>query len=136
MIRRSLAPFILSIALLGQDMALEHARQLNLEHAANMPNFVADEIAKRYTGRVGSSKWKYRDFWNYPARGNCFVPGTDREGRRAGKRTWSSSTGGVASREPPALIGAYGCEPSLVRFNSIFAPRDSATIPEQIRLAS
>ena len=29
--------------------ALEHARQVNLERAANMPNFVADETAKRYT---------------------------------------------------------------------------------------
>jgi hypothetical protein len=29
-------------------LELEHARQVNLDRAANMPNFVADEIAKRY----------------------------------------------------------------------------------------
>jgi hypothetical protein len=26
-----------------------------------MPNFVADEISKRYSGRTGSAKWKYED---------------------------------------------------------------------------
>jgi len=34
---------------------------VNLEHAGEMPNFVADEIAKRYGGRSGSSKWQYID---------------------------------------------------------------------------
>jgi hypothetical protein len=61
MMRWLLTLAILSVSLLGQDAALEHARQVNLERAANMPNFVADEIAKRYSGRVGSSKWKYED---------------------------------------------------------------------------
>jgi hypothetical protein len=45
----------------GQDAALEHARQVNLERAANMPNFVADEVAELYTGREGSSKWRHQD---------------------------------------------------------------------------
>ena len=45
MMRLSLALIIVSVSLLGQDAALEHARQVNLEHAENMPNFVADEIA-------------------------------------------------------------------------------------------
>jgi hypothetical protein len=53
--------FILSVSLLAQDRALEHARRVNLERAANMPNFVADEIAERYTGRPGSSKWNHKD---------------------------------------------------------------------------
>jgi len=50
-----------SVPLLGQDAALERARRVNLERAAHMPNFVADEIAERYTGRGGSSKWKHND---------------------------------------------------------------------------
>ena len=39
---------------------LEHARRVNLDYAANMPNFVADEKAKRYRMAPGSSIW--RDF--------------------------------------------------------------------------
>ena len=42
----------------GRELA--HARQVNLEYAANMPNFVADEKAKRYRRGPGSSTW--RDF--------------------------------------------------------------------------
>jgi hypothetical protein len=41
--------------------SLEHARQVNLAYAANMPNFVADETAKRYTRQRGSSEWQYLD---------------------------------------------------------------------------
>ena len=61
MMRLSLALIIVSVSLLGQDAALEHARQVNLERAANMPNFVADEIAQRYTRRSDSSKWRPED---------------------------------------------------------------------------
>jgi hypothetical protein len=70
MIRLALVFFVLSVSLAAQDPALknaaqdpalEHARQVNLERAANMPNFVADEIVKRYGGRAGSSKWLYED---------------------------------------------------------------------------
>lgn len=42
----------------GKELA--HARQLNLEYAANMPNFVADEKAKRHRRGPGSTTW--RDF--------------------------------------------------------------------------
>jgi len=59
--RRLLACSLFLIPLLGQDAVLEHARQLALERAANMPNFVAEEIATRYSGHAGSSKWKYED---------------------------------------------------------------------------
>jgi hypothetical protein len=52
---------LVSVSLPGQDAALEHARQVNLERAANMPNFVADEVAERYTRRSESSKWKHQD---------------------------------------------------------------------------
>jgi hypothetical protein len=40
---------------------LEQARKINLEYATNMPNFVADETAKRYTGDSKSSNWHYLD---------------------------------------------------------------------------
>jgi hypothetical protein len=39
---------------------LAHARPVNLEYAAHMPNFVADEKAKRYRIGPGGSSW--RDF--------------------------------------------------------------------------
>jgi hypothetical protein len=41
---------------------LERARQVNLDRVANMPNFVADEIVKRYTTRKTSpDAWKLVD---------------------------------------------------------------------------
>jgi hypothetical protein len=40
---------------------LEHARRINLEYAANMPNFVADEIAKRYRSTTQSPAWRPYD---------------------------------------------------------------------------
>jgi hypothetical protein len=45
----------------SSDPGLEHVRQVNLDRAANMPNFVADETAKRYTGFVNSTDWGYVD---------------------------------------------------------------------------
>ena len=61
---RSLLIVALSVSLSGQDLALEHARQVNLERASNMPNFVADEIvthyvAKRLTSRANPPKWEH-----------------------------------------------------------------------------
>ena len=40
---------------------LEQARRINLEHAANAPNFVADEIARRYRSTRESPKWRDYD---------------------------------------------------------------------------
>jgi len=40
---------------------LEHARRINLEYAANMPNFVADETAKRYRSTTQSPGWRAYD---------------------------------------------------------------------------
>src|SRR5579863_828261 len=42
---------------------LEHARKVNLDRAANMPNFVADEIAKRYRSpqKASPPDWKLED---------------------------------------------------------------------------
>jgi hypothetical protein len=43
------------------DSRLEHARKVNLAYAANMPSYVADETAKRYTSSSASGKWKVQD---------------------------------------------------------------------------
>jgi hypothetical protein len=43
------------------DPVLDRIRQVNLDSASNMPNFIADEIAKRSTGRRESSDWKMQD---------------------------------------------------------------------------
>lgn len=40
---------------------LDHAREVNLKYASNMPNFVADETATRYTIDGGSTQWRYLD---------------------------------------------------------------------------
>jgi hypothetical protein len=37
---------------------LEHVRRINLEYAANMPNFVADETSKRYRSTTQSPGWR------------------------------------------------------------------------------
>ena len=42
---------------LAEDAILEHARQVNLERAEHMPNFVADEVITFYGDREGSRKW-------------------------------------------------------------------------------
>ena len=61
MLPRLLTFTLLSLSLLGQDAELERARQVNLERAASMPNFVADEISKRSMVAAGSSKWRSLD---------------------------------------------------------------------------
>jgi len=40
---------------------LERAREVNLDYAANLPNFIADETAKRYTSDTRSTRWHYID---------------------------------------------------------------------------
>jgi hypothetical protein len=40
---------------------LEHARRINLDYAANMPNFVADEIATRFRSTTQSPGWRSYD---------------------------------------------------------------------------
>jgi hypothetical protein len=63
--RRILLAFsILLPPLSGQNpaAALEHARRVNLERAAKLPNFVADETAKRYKSRhTNPPNWEYVD---------------------------------------------------------------------------
>jgi hypothetical protein len=58
---RLLIPPLLALALFGQDADLERVRQVNLERAATMPNFVADEISRRSEAAPGSSKWRFLD---------------------------------------------------------------------------
>lgn len=43
------------------DQKLEHAREVNLQYASRLPNYVADEIAKRYTRNRKSKDWRYLD---------------------------------------------------------------------------
>src|SRR5215472_8588344 len=59
---RTLAFFVLALRVLAQDSQLEHIRSVNLERAANLPNFVADEIAVRYRSpRVSPPQWRQVD---------------------------------------------------------------------------
>lgn len=43
------------------DANLDHARQVNLQYAANMPNFIADETATRYVRHRDAGDWVYED---------------------------------------------------------------------------
>ncbi len=45
----------------SEDDKLASARKVNLEYAANMPNFVADETGKRYVGDTKSQQWRVLD---------------------------------------------------------------------------
>ena len=62
---RALFFVLLLWPLRGQDsakVALEHARVVNLERASKLPNFVADETAKRYKSRhTNPPKWEFVD---------------------------------------------------------------------------
>jgi hypothetical protein len=57
--------FVLLLSpLLGQDAdtALKHAREVNLERAAKLPSFIADEYVMRYKSRhVNPPDWKFAD---------------------------------------------------------------------------
>ncbi len=83
----------------AQDAELEHARQVNLERAANMPNFVADEIAKQYTSCLGSSKWKYEGTieTEITVRG---IQISRQNWRRNGKSNFMPATGFGAALKP------------------------------------
>lgn len=43
------------------DRKLAQAREVNLEYVSHMPDFVADEKAKRYTSDNNSRDWRYSD---------------------------------------------------------------------------
>ncbi|MDE3197956.1 MAG: hypothetical protein KGN84_16530 [Acidobacteriota bacterium] len=46
---------------LSDSPAIEHAREVNLEYAKHLPNFVADETVKRSFDRRGTGDWKFED---------------------------------------------------------------------------
>jgi hypothetical protein len=50
-----------SLANTDSDDKLASAREINLQYAANMPNFVADETGKRYVGDAKSKQWHVLD---------------------------------------------------------------------------
>ncbi len=61
---RLFALLSLAAALHSQDMGLGQIRQINLDRAANLPNFIADEIvtgyaAGRYRGPAASAPWEH-----------------------------------------------------------------------------
>ena len=45
----------------GDSPELEHARRVNLDYVSHMPNFVADETAKRFRSTVQSPRWRDYD---------------------------------------------------------------------------
>jgi hypothetical protein len=52
----------LGLTLWGQDARLEHARQVNLDRAGKLPDFVADEVAVRFRSpRVDPPQWQKVD---------------------------------------------------------------------------
>jgi len=64
--KRSLLPALLLSCLRAQfaphQTALEHVRAVNLERAAKLPDFVADETAVRYHSRhTDPPEWKHVD---------------------------------------------------------------------------
>jgi hypothetical protein len=90
---RALALVLLLSPLQGQDpkAALEHARTVNLERAANLPNFVADETAMRYKSRhTDPPRWEYVD----TIESEISVKGADfrRENTRLNGKPWNNPT--------------------------------------------
>jgi hypothetical protein len=86
---RALVLVVLLTPLRGQDPAsLKHARTVNLERAANLPNFVADETAKRYKSpHTDPPKWEFVD----TIESEISVKGTDfrRENTRLNGKPWT-----------------------------------------------
>ena len=50
---RLIAITVLCIPLVADDAILDHTRQVNLELASHMPNFVAHEVVRQYFDRKG-----------------------------------------------------------------------------------
>jgi hypothetical protein len=76
---------LVCVPLLAEDAVLEHARQVNLEFAAHMPNFVAHEIVTDYVDRKNSGQWEH----NYTVEDEITVKGNQisrRDLHRNGKR--------------------------------------------------
>ena len=87
------------------DSRLERARKVNLAYAANMPSFVADETARRYTSKSNSAKWQPLDTIQSEV---TFV------GTPAGRDTGACTTRPVAAAAAAALatcraVGGADC---------------------------
>ncbi len=54
-------PPVLTDAQIEAHATLERAREVNLNYIAHLPNFVADETGKRYTGEARFPDWRYLD---------------------------------------------------------------------------
>jgi hypothetical protein len=54
-------PPVLTDAQIEAHAKLERAREVNLNYIAHLPNFVADETGKRYTGEARFPDWRYLD---------------------------------------------------------------------------
>ncbi len=87
------AAWLLCACLCAQDLSeqqrnIEHARSVNLERAATLPSFVADEIVLRYTSpHVDPPQWKLLD----TIESEIAVHGTDfiRRNTRIDGRPWN-----------------------------------------------
>ena len=102
---------------------LEHARRINLDYLANMPNFVADETAKRFRSTTQSPHWRPFDTVESEItfRGNHAV----RQQIRRNGKPW----------EQPfeALPGFKWYEGFGTEINPLFDPRCPTTIEYQGR---
>ena len=67
----------------SNENRLDRARRVNLAYAANMPSYVADETAKRYTSDPGSDKWRNQDT-RFPINGLRNTPNVKCYDRKAG----------------------------------------------------
>ena len=54
-------PPVLTDTEIEAHVKLERAREVNLNYIAHLPNFVADETGKRYTGEARFPDWRYLD---------------------------------------------------------------------------
>jgi hypothetical protein len=95
---------VLCVPMVAEDAILEHARQVNLELASHMPNFVADEVVMHYFDRKG--EWEH----DYTVEDEITVKGNQisrRDFRQIGKRrTVIPFIGSGRGGPPPTGFGA------------------------------
>ena len=77
------------------DRKLAEAREVNLEYVSHMPDFVADETAKRYTSDRESQDWRYSDTieTEITLKGNSAVRGQIRRNGKPWKQPFESLPG-------------------------------------------
>ena len=124
---KALAFFIAS-SLQAQDpnAALEHARQVNVNLAANLPNFVVDETATRYKSRhTNPPEWEVFD--KIEAELVVRGAGFDRQNLRRNGKPWKK----------PDYSDFNWCEQFGYELKTLFSPKCAVTIEfeghEQLR---